>query len=331
MAKTPRTTAPATAKAKTAAKPASPDEPTAPTAEAKPTTPTAEAKPNAPTAKARPKAAAVSANTNASAKANVSAKDGAKPAAAKPAAKATPKAAAAGLPEKPWLKSYPKVVPAEIGALPFGSIGDLLADVCKRYASRPAFTCMGKTISYAEVERQSAAFGAYLQSTGLPKGARVALMMPNVLQYPVAMMAVLRAGYVVVNVNPLYTPRELEHQLKDSGAQAIVILENFASTLQAVIAKTAVKHVVVAAMGDMLGGLKGTIVNLVVRRVKKMVPAWSLPGHVKFNDALKAGAGMSFKPVKVAADDVAFLQYTGGTTGISKGAVLLHSNVLANV
>ncbi|TIY05733.1 MAG: long-chain-fatty-acid--CoA ligase [Mesorhizobium sp.] len=190
---------------------------------------------------------------------------------------------------------------------------------------------MGKTITYAEVERQSAAFGAYLQSTGLPKGARVALMMPNVLQYPVAMMAVLRAGYVVVNVNPLYTPRELEHQLTDSGAQAIVILENFANTLQAVIAQTAVKHVVVAAMGDMLGGLKGTIVNLVVRRVKKMVPAWSLPGHVKFNAALKAGTGMNFKPVKVAADDVAFLQYTGGTTGISKGAVLLHSNVLANV
>ncbi|GLS38987.1 long-chain-fatty-acid--CoA ligase [Mesorhizobium tianshanense] len=235
------------------------------------------------------------------------------------------------MPEKPWLKSYPKVVPAEIGAPRFGSIGDLLTDVCKQYASRPAFTCMGKTITYAEVERLSAAFGAYLQSKGLQKGARVALMMPNVLQYPVAMMAVLRAGYIVVNVNPLYTPRELEHQLKDSGAQAIVILENFASTLQAVIASTAVKHVVVAAMGDMLGGLKGTIVNFVVRRVKKMVPAWSLPGHIKFNAALQAGASVSFKPVKVAADDVAFLQYTGGTTGISKGAVLLHSNVLANV
>ncbi|TIU04187.1 MAG: long-chain fatty acid--CoA ligase, partial [Mesorhizobium sp.] len=182
-----------------------------------------------------------------------------------------PKAVGAGSPERPWLKSYPKVVPAEIGALPFGSIGDLLADACKQYASRPAFTCMGKTITYAEVERQSAAFAAYLQSTGLQKGARVAVMMPNVLQYPVAMMAVLHAGYVVVNINPLYTPRELEHQLRDSGAQAIVILENFANTLQAVIAKTAVKHVVVAAMGDMLGGLKGTIVNLVVRRVKKMV------------------------------------------------------------
>ncbi|PDQ20041.1 long-chain fatty acid--CoA ligase [Mesorhizobium sanjuanii] len=240
-------------------------------------------------------------------------------------------ALAAGLPEKPWLKNYPKIVPAEIGPLPHSSIGDFLVAACKQFAGQPAFTCMGKAITYAELERQSAAFGAYLQSRGLQKGARVALMMPNVLQYPVAMMAVLRAGYTVVNVNPLYTPRELEHQLKDSGAQAIVILENFASTLQAVIARTAVKHVVVASMGDMLGGLKGTIVNFVVRRVKKMVPAWSLPGHVKFNAALKAGAGISFKPAKVAADDVAFLQYTGGTTGISKGATLLHSNVLANV
>ncbi|MGX9180325.1 long-chain-fatty-acid--CoA ligase [Mesorhizobium sp. BHbdii] len=299
MAKAPRTTAPAKARAKTAAKPASSHKPKAPTAKAV----------------AKPKAAPTSATS-----------------ASKPGpAERLPKAVGAGSPERPWLKSYPKVVPAEIGAPPFGSIGDLLADACKQYASRPAFTCMGKTITYAEVERQSAAFAAYLQSTGLQKGARVALMMPNVLQYPVAMMAVLRAGYVVVNINPLYTPRELEHQLRDSGAQAIVILENFANTLQAVIAKTAVKHVVVAAMGDMLGGLKGTIVNLVVRRVKKMVPAWSLPGHVKFNAALKAGTGMNFKPVKVAADDVAFLQYTGGTTGISKGAVLLHSNVLANV
>ncbi|WP_208636361.1 long-chain fatty acid--CoA ligase [Mesorhizobium helmanticense] len=240
-------------------------------------------------------------------------------------------ALAAGLPEKPWLKNYPKIVPAEIGPLPHSSIGDFLVAACKQFAGQPAFTCMGKAITYAELERQSAAFGAYLQSKGLQKGARVALMMPNVLQYPVAMMAVLRAGYVVVNVNPLYTPRELEHQLKDSGAQAIVILENFANTLQAVIARTAVKHVVVASMGDMLGTLKGTIVNFVVRRVKKMVPAWSLPGHVKFNAALKTGAGISFKPARVAADDVAFLQYTGGTTGISKGATLLHSNVLANV
>ncbi len=156
-------------------------------------------------------------------------------------------------------------------------------------------------------------------------------MMPNTLQYPVAMMAVLRAGYVVVNVNPLYTPRELEHQLKDSGAEAIVILENFASTLQAVVAKTAVKHVVVASLGEMLGGLKGTIVNFAVRRVKKLVPAWSLPGHIKFAAALRTGRAGTFKPAEVSADDVAFLQYTGGTTGVSKGATLLHRNVLANV
>ncbi|WP_280952176.1 long-chain fatty acid--CoA ligase [Mesorhizobium sp. WSM3868] len=238
---------------------------------------------------------------------------------------------AAGLPEKPWLKNYPKNMPAEIGPLPYDSIGDFLVGACKQFASRPAFVCMGKSISYAELERLSAAFGAYLQSNGLEKGARVALMMPNVLQYPVAMMAVLRAGFTVVNVNPLYTPRELEHQLKDSGAQAIVILENFANTLQAVIARTPVKHVVVAAMGDMLGGLKGAIVNLVVRRVKKMVPAWSLPGHVKFNAALKAGSASAFKPAAVSGDDIAFLQYTGGTTGVSKGATLLHRNVLSNV
>ncbi|MBA3446108.1 MAG: long-chain-fatty-acid--CoA ligase, partial [Pseudaminobacter sp.] len=189
----------------------------------------------------------------------------------------------------------------------------------------------GKTITYDELEGMSVAFGAYLQSKGLAKGARVAIMMPNVLQYPVAMIGILLAGYTVVNVNPLYTPRELEHQLKDSGAEAIIILENFATTLQAVIAKTPVKHVVVATMGDLLGGVKGMIVNLVVRRVKKMVPAWSLPNHVSFKEALSAGSGMSLKPIKVEASDVAFLQYTGGTTGVSKGATLLHSNVLANV
>ncbi|TIV88035.1 MAG: long-chain-fatty-acid--CoA ligase, partial [Mesorhizobium sp.] len=218
-----------------------------------------------------------------------------------------------------------------IGALPYKSIGEFLVGACKQFAGQPAFVCMGKSITYAELERLSAAFGAYLQARGLEKGARVALMMPNVLQYPVAMMAVLRAGYTVVNINPLYTPRELEHQLKDSGAQAIVILENFAGTLQAVIARTPVKHVIVASMGDMLGGLKGAIVNLVVRRVKKMVPAWSLPGHVKFNAVLKTGATIAFKPPTVSGDDIAFLQYTGGTTGVSKGAVLLHRNVLSNV
>ncbi|SMH38330.1 long-chain acyl-CoA synthetase [Mesorhizobium australicum] len=253
----------------------------------------------------------------------------AKPAAAKPAskAKASEKPTSAS---KPWLASYPKEIPAEIGPIPYQSIGDLLADSVKKFSTRPAFTCMDKTLTYAQIGEASQSFAAFLQSKGLQKGARVAIMMPNVLQYPIAMMAVLRAGYTVVNVNPLYTPRELEHQLKDSGAEAIIILENFAHTLQSIVAKTNVKHIVVAAMGDLLG-LKGHIVNLVVRRVKKLVPAWSLPGHIKFNDALKAGSRATFKPAKVGPDDVAFLQYTGGTTGVSKGATLLHRNVLANV
>ena len=231
---------------------------------------------------------------------------------------------------KPWLDSYPKGMAAEIGPIKAASIGELLVDSCKQFAGRAAFTCMGKTISYAELERQSAAFGAFLQGKGLPKGARVALMMPNILAYPIAMMGALRAGYVVVNINPLYTPRELEHQLKDSGAEAIVILENFAGTLQAVRSKVPLKQMVVATMGDLLG-LKGLLVNLVVRRVKKIVPAWSLPGHIAFNAALKEGGAQKLKPVKITADETAFLQYTGGTTGVSKGAVLSHRNVLANV
>jgi long-chain acyl-CoA synthetase len=189
---------------------------------------------------------------------------------------------------------------------------------------------MDKSISYRDLDEMSAALGAYLQSKGLQKGARVALMMPNVLQYPVATAAVLRAGYAVVNVNPLYTPRELEHQLKDSGAEAIVVLENFATTVQQVIARTAVKHVIVGSMGDLLG-FKGVIVNLVVRKVKKMVPAWSIPGAVSFNDALAAGRSLKLDKPKLTLDDVAFLQYTGGTTGVSKGATLLHKNILANV
>lgn len=231
---------------------------------------------------------------------------------------------------KPWLASYSQVVPATIPPLAFSSIGDLLADSCRRFAGRPAFTCMGKTLTFSEVEKQATIFGAYLQSLGLSKGARIAIMMPNVLQYPIAMMAVLRAGYVVVNVNPLYTPRELEHQLKDSGAEAILILENFAATLEQIVAKTPVKHVIVATMGDLLG-LKGLLVNLVVRKVKKMVPAWSLPGHVKFPATMKKGASLSFRPAETGPDDIAFLQYTGGTTGISKGAILLHRNIISNV
>ncbi|TGT72501.1 long-chain fatty acid--CoA ligase [bacterium M00.F.Ca.ET.159.01.1.1] len=337
MAKAAKTTAPAKAKAKAAAESDTPKPAKAAAPKAKTTAKTAPAKPaSKPAAKpatARVKAAAAKVNKPAAAKA-AAAKPAPAPSVARPAAKGLPKAITeltAGLPEKPWLKSYPKNMPAEIGPLPYKSIGEFLVGACKQFAVRPAFVCMGKSITYAELERLSAAFGAYLQARGLEKGARVALMMPNVLQYPVAMMGILRAGYTAVNVNPLYTPRELEHQLKDSGAQAIVILENFAGTLQAVIARTPVKHVIVAAMGDMLGGLKGAIVNLVVRRVKKMVPAWSLPGHVKFNAVLKTGASIAFKPPVVSGDDIAFLQYTGGTTGISKGATLLHRNVLSNV
>src|SRR5690606_38841554 len=233
--------------------------------------------------------------------------------------------------QRPWLASYPANMPAEIGPLENRSIGELLVQACHRYGSSPAFACMGRSLTFGEIDRLSAALGAWVQARGLKKGARVALMMPNVLQYPIAMMACLRAGYVVVNVNPLYTPRELEHQLKDSGAEAIVILENFAATLQSALAKTAVKTVIVTSMGEMLGGVKGAVVDFVVRRVKKLVPAWSLPGYVRFSAALKQGAGSTLQPVDVEADDIAFLQYTGGTTGVSKGAVLLHRNVLSNV
>ncbi len=232
--------------------------------------------------------------------------------------------------ERIWLKQYPPGVPADIEPTQYASLVDLLEESFKKFADRKAFICMDKSISYRDLDQMSLALGAYLQARGLQHGARVAIMMPNVLQYPVATAAVLRAGFAVVNVNPLYTPRELEHQLKDSGAEAIIVLENFAHTVEQVIAKTAVKHVIVASMGDLLG-FKGVIVNLVVRRVKKMVPAWSLPGAVSFNDAVSAGRGMTLNKPKLAPGDVAFLQYTGGTTGVSKGATLLHRNIVANV
>jgi long-chain acyl-CoA synthetase len=232
--------------------------------------------------------------------------------------------------ERIWLKQYPPGVPADIDANRYASLVELLEDSFAKYADRKAFICMDKSISYRDLDEMSQAFAAYLQNLGLEKGARIALMMPNVLQYPVATTAVLRAGYAVVNVNPLYTPRELEHQLRDSGAEAIVVLENFATTVQKVIPDTMLRHVIVASMGDLLG-LKGMIVNLVVRRVKKMVPPYSIPTAVTFNDALSAGRSMTFKKPIIAPSDVAFLQYTGGTTGVSKGATLLHRNIVANV
>jgi long-chain acyl-CoA synthetase len=229
-----------------------------------------------------------------------------------------------------WLKAYPKGVPATIDYTQYKSIAQLIEASFTKNAALPAYVCMGKTISYKQVDQMSRDLGAYFQSLGLPAGSRIALMMPNVLQYPVAIAAVLRAGYVVVNVNPLYTPRELEHQLKDSGAQAIVILENFATTLQTVLEKVALKHIVVATMGDMLGVFKGALVNFVVRNVKKMVPEFSLNNAISFNAAVTAGARANFRPSDAGLNDVAFLQYTGGTTGVSKGATLLHKNVIAN-
>src|SRR5215469_6797904 len=200
--------------------------------------------------------------------------------------------------EKVWLKSYPPGVPAEIDASRYASITALLEESFSEFRAKPAFACMGKTITYGELDQLSQRLAAWFQSRGIARGARIALMMPNVLQYPVALAAVLRAGYVVVNVNPLYTPRELEHQLKDSGAEAIVVLENFATTVQQVVGKTSLKHVIVASMGDLLG-LKGVIVNLVVRRVKKMVPAYSIPAAVAFNNALGAGRSLLFSKVKI--------------------------------
>ncbi|MGN8133880.1 long-chain fatty acid--CoA ligase [Paraburkholderia sp. 22099] len=232
--------------------------------------------------------------------------------------------------DKIWLKSYPPGVPAEIDPSRYSSVSELLEEAFRDHRAKPAFVCMGQEISYGELDALSHKLAAWFQSKGLARGARIAIMMPNVLQYPVAIAAILRAGYVVVNVNPLYTPRELEHQLKDSGAEAIILLENFAVTLQAIVRNTSIKHIVVAAMGDLMG-IKGALVNFVVRRVKKMVPAWSLPGHVKFNTAVAQGARQSFKPVQQRPDDVAFLQYTGGTTGVAKGATLLHRNLIANV
>ena len=233
--------------------------------------------------------------------------------------------------ERSWLKHYPAGVPADIDTTQYSSLVALIEESFSKYADRTAYSFMGKDVSYADTDADSRALAAYLQSLGLQRGDRVALMMPNVPQYPASVAAVLRAGFVVVNVNPLYTARELEHQLKDAGAKAIIILENFAATLQQCIARTQVKHVVLASMGDRLGGLKGMIVNLVVRKVKKMVPPFSLPGAVRFNDALARGRSAPFAAPPIGPDDLAVLQYTGGTTGVAKGAMLLHRNLIANV
>jgi long-chain acyl-CoA synthetase len=233
--------------------------------------------------------------------------------------------------ERVWLESYPEGVPTDIDASEYESLVGLMAESFAKYAQRTAYSFMGQDISYEETDVKSQSLAAYFQSLGLQKGDRVAIMMPNVPQYPVAVAAILRAGLVVVNVNPLYTTRELEHQLTDSGAKAIVIIENFAITLQKCIKQTQVKHVVMCAMGDMLNWPKSAVVNFVVRNMKNLVPEFHIFGAVKFNQALRVGSEVRFLPPTVSAEDIALLQYTGGTTGISKGAVLLHRNVIANL
>lgn len=233
--------------------------------------------------------------------------------------------------DRPWLQAYPEGVPADIDTHAYDSLVALLEESFRQYGPKTAFSFMGKELSYAALDQQSRAMAAYLQSLGLARGDRVAIMLPNVLQYPISVAAVLRAGYVVVNVNPLYTARELQHQLSDSGAKAIVIIENFAATLEQCLKQTPIEHVVLCAMGDRLGLLKGAIVNHVVRKVKKLVPPFQLPHSVRFNQALAQGGALTLQPVSTGLDDIAVLQYTGGTTGVSKGAVLLHRQVIANV
>ncbi len=231
-----------------------------------------------------------------------------------------------------WHKQYEEGVPTEIDASWSPSVGAVFEQSFEKYADNPAFTCMGKVLSYREVDRLSASFASYLQrDLGLTKGDRLALMMPNILQYPIALIGGLRAGLTIVNVNPLYTERELEHQLKDSGATTIVIMVNFAVTLQAVMDKVPIKNVVVTQIGDMLGFPKAMLINFAVKHVKKMVPVWNIPGTIPFKTALSRGGTGDFTKHDVGHEDIAFLQYTGGTTGLSKGAVLTHGNILANM
>jgi long-chain acyl-CoA synthetase len=230
-----------------------------------------------------------------------------------------------------WLKNYPAGVPADIDPSVYPSVVALLEESFARYRDAKAYVCLDRALTFGEVDMLSGALAAWLQGRGLKRGARIAIMMPNVLQYPVAIAAVLRAGFVAVNVNPLYTARELEHQLKDSGAEAVIVLENFAPTLEQAIATSGVKHVIVGAMGDLLGFPKGLIVNFVLRHVRKLVKPYTLPGHVRFNDAIAHGRSMTLDKPALGPDDVAVLQYTGGTTGVAKGATLLHRTIVANL
>jgi long-chain acyl-CoA synthetase len=232
----------------------------------------------------------------------------------------------------PWLKNYPEDVPHEINEQEYSSIVDILNQSFRKFENRPSFTCMGKEFTYGEIDNLSKKFASYLQNDlGLDKGARVAIMMPNILQYPIALFGALRAGMVAVNVNPLYTQRELEHQLKDSGAEAIIIFNNSCHILQKVLPKTKIKHVITTGIGDLLGFPKSLIVNFVIKNVKKMVPAWEIEKSIKFNDALAVGDTSKFKEHSVSLEDIAFLQYTGGTTGVAKGAILTHGNIVANM
>ena len=234
--------------------------------------------------------------------------------------------------DRPWLSSYPQGVNADIDINKYNSVVEIFDSSVKEYASRPAFSNFGKTLSYSEFEQATTCLAAYLQKTlGLQKGDRVAIMMPNLLQNPVSIFGVLRAGLTVVNTNPLYTARELRHQLKDSGAKAIIVVENFAHTVQAVLDDTDVEHVIITKMGDMLDFPKAVIINLVVKYLKKMVPPYSIDGAVSFKEALSMGSTLSLNPVPLNHDDIAFLQYTGGTTGVAKGAVLTHKNMVANM